>query len=284
MSVGFSPGWARNGSSPSFPCDLTGEPKVIGPHSEARPDARDLRSSPAASSTRLALRPGGLISSVSLLTDRQGALFESLSEAFEQPQAVLEKIIGALVGRDISLTTSQRKSNLLALAPLFPGLPMVLMRRYREEGDLWKSPYWTLLGPWGRGIYDMILALPPKNDQEWEAVGVARPFSLVHGGMVAPNFKKIGGGPQVLMSPEDVILLAPPHRNRLGAVAPHHCGSTECSLRVRRVPRGALGAELTAPVVGEKSTRHRPAQFGARGHVDLPLPSHHQNGPATPSR
>ncbi len=165
-----------------------------------------------ASSTHIALRPQGLISPVSLFTARQAPLFESLSEAFEQPLAVLDRIIGILVGREASLTTSQRKSNLLSLAPLFPGLPIVLMRRYRNESDLWKSPYWTLLGPWGTGIYDMILALPPENDQGWEAVGVARPFSLVHGGIVAPNFKKIGGGPQVLMSPEDVILLAPPRR------------------------------------------------------------------------
>jgi hypothetical protein len=160
----------------------------------------------------LALGPHGLALSVSGSTVSPVPLFESLAQAFESPQAVLDKIIGSLTGRDISLTPGQRRSSRLSLAPLFPGLPIVLMRRYGKEDDLWKSPYWTLLGPWSRAAYDTMLALPPKNNQEWEAVGVARPLSLVHGGIVAPNFQKVGHGPQVLVRREDIILLAPPRR------------------------------------------------------------------------
>jgi hypothetical protein len=147
--------------------------------------------------------------------------------------AGLDHSISRLIGAGARLKPAFRKSSILGVAPTLPGLPILLMRRASCRNGLFgracegdngghaahpggDATFWTLLGPWSEELYDSALALPEptkqlrevwRNDQSWEAFGVARPFSIVHGGLAATDFGKPGGGPQVVAKPEDVIML-----------------------------------------------------------------------------
>jgi|HubBroStandDraft_1064217.scaffolds.fasta_scaffold457700_1 hypothetical protein len=160
----------------------------------------------------------------------------SFEDLLAAPQEALDGLIeelvrgnpglARLIGTKLGLTSKARRTSILGIAPTLPGLPVLLLRRSscqagllgrecegdKEHGHDPHKPrddvtYWTLLGPWTEALYDTALALSPKNTQRWEAIGAARPFSVVHTGIVAPNFDKPGFGPQVIVKPADVSLL-----------------------------------------------------------------------------
>jgi hypothetical protein len=138
-------------------------------------------------------------------------LFPSIQEALEAPGEVLDRILSDAIGRAVTLPLKHRRTNLWGVALPFPALPVLLMRRASTEAEL-KGRYWTLLGPWSRDLYRSVLSIPPENKLVYEVIVLARPFSVVHGGITKPDNNQIGGFPQVIVEWEDVIPLTPPRK------------------------------------------------------------------------
>jgi hypothetical protein len=149
----------------------------------------------------------------------------------EAPQKAIDTLVGRLMDANLDLTKEERESSLLRLCGLFPGLPVLLMRRASEKKYLdprdpsdpdhrLHGQYWTLLGPMNDRLYQWAMALPlddtgaRMNTQKWEAIAIAKPLSFVHAAAVAAGEGGPGLGPQIIVRRSHRTILI--HRDRFG--------------------------------------------------------------------
>jgi hypothetical protein len=166
-----------------------------------------------------------------------GPKIRTLDELLDAPHKAVDQLVGKLVGSEIGLTDEERKSSLFRFCALFPGLPVLLMRRASTPESLdppdpnphRNGEYWTLIGPLNDDLYQWAMALPldkdgtRRNDQRWEAHAVAKPLRFVHAAVVAPATGGPGLGPQIIVQRKDRQILR--HQDRHGphgwVVGPH---------------------------------------------------------------